>query len=106
MNLLQMQALDGISSNSASGVHISDPHPDYQSEAKQKKVKNVHPLYKFLQCKCMMLYTPSEPVSIDKRMVESKARVSIIQCVKDKHTTKWGFKFWVWVWAGSASGYT
>lgn len=87
----------------ASGVHISNPDPNYQTEAKQEKLKKVHPLYEFLQRKCMMLYTPSESVSIDERMVGSKARVSIIQYIKDK-PTKWGFKFWVL--ADSASGYT
>lgn len=68
----------------ASGVHISNPDPNYQTEAKQEKLKKVHPLYEFLQRKCMMLYTPSESVSIDERMVGSKARVSIIQYIKDK----------------------
>ena len=48
-------------------------------------------------------YQPDRNVSIDERMVKSKARSGIRQYIKDK-PTKWGFK--LWVLADSQSGYT
>ena len=67
-----------------------------------------HPLKKILllhdhvKVKCFDFYQPLQEVSVDERMVRSKARTKFRQYMKDK-PTKWGFKYWV---LSDPSGYT
>ncbi len=44
--------------------------------------------------KCLELYQPLQELSVDERMVKSKARTHVRQYIKDK-PTKLGFKYWV-----------
>ena len=66
-----------------------------EKELKEKgdKLAKVHPVYKHLQERCLSLYQPNAEISIDERMVKSKARFSFKQYIKNK-PTKWGFKLW------------
>ena len=52
--------------------------------------------------KCSMLYQPMWELSIDERMVKSKARCHLVQYMKNK-PVKWGFKYWV---VADTSGHT
>lgn len=51
----------------------------------------------------MELYQPDAEISIDERMVKSKARFSFKQYIRNK-PTKWGFK--LWCLCDSRTGYT
>jgi len=55
------------------------------------------------QCITLYLYQPNAEISIDERMVRSKARFSFKQYIKNK-PTKWEFK--LWVLCDSRTGYT
>lgn len=63
----------------------------------------VRPLFDHLQKTCLKLYQPNAEVSVDERMVKSKARFLFKQYIKNK-PTKWGFK--LWCLCDSESGYT
>ena len=49
-----------------------------------------------------MLYQPLQNVSVNERMVKSKARCHLVQYMKNK-PVKWGFKYWV---TADTTGYT
>lgn len=52
--------------------------------------------------KCLEFYQPLRELSIDERMVKSKARSHFRQYIRNK-PTKWGFKYWV---LADPTGYT
>jgi hypothetical protein len=56
-----------------------------------------------IQQACYTYYAPYKQISIDERMVASKARIGFKQYQKDK-PTKWDFK--LWILACPISGYT
>ena len=57
-------------------------------------LKKVRPFYDDLKRKSQELYQPLRKLSVDERMVKSKARTHFQQYIQNK-PTKWGFKFWV-----------
>lgn len=64
--------------------------------------KNICMLQEHTKKKCLLLlYQPFQCLSINKRMVKSKARCHLIQYIKNK-PCKWGFKYWV---LADSSGY-
>ncbi|XP_055010857.1 piggyBac transposable element-derived protein 4-like [Boleophthalmus pectinirostris] len=84
-------------------------HPDVEAENELKKgtqdydkLCKVRPLYKQILEACQTYYHPKQHISIDERMVASKARIGFKQYVKNK-PTKWGFKLFV---LADSSGYT
>ena len=50
-----------------------------------------------------MYCQPEKEISVDERMVRSKARFSFEQYIRNK-STKWGFK--LWCLRNSSNGYT
>ena len=52
--------------------------------------------------KCLEFYQPLQQLSIDERMVKSKARTHFRQYIRNK-PTKWGYKYWV---LADPTGYT
>ena len=64
--------------------------------------RKIRHLQNHIKKKCRELYQPLQHLSVDERMVKSKARWHLVQYVKNK-PCKWGFKCWV---LADRSGYT
>ena len=65
-------------------------------------LRKIRPLQEHIKKKCLQFYQPCQYLSIDERMVKSKARCHLVQYMKNK-PCKWGFKYWV---IADSSGYT
>ena len=65
-------------------------------------LKKILPIHNYIKAKCSDLYQPCRSLSIDERMVKSKARTQFRQYIRNK-PTKWGFKYWV---LADVTGYT
>ena len=72
--------------------HLVTPQEELTNA--QNPLKKILPLHQHMKAKCKELYQPIQQVSIDERMVKSKARTKFRQYMKDK-PSKWGFKYWV-----------
>ena len=57
-------------------------------------LRKLQPLIDHIKSKCFECHQPNKEISIDKRIVKSKARCHLKQYMKSK-PTKWGFKLWV-----------
>jgi hypothetical protein len=68
--------------------------PDEEIQLAEDPLKKIRPLYESIKSKCLELYQPLRELSVDERMVKSKARTHFRQYIRNK-PTKWGFKFWV-----------
>ena len=91
-------------------IHLSDPEEDEENDRRKRandpRYDNLHklkPLIDQIAGSCQRLYVPRRNISIDERMVASKARIGIKQYMKDK-PSKWGYK--LWIAACSTTGYT
>lgn len=65
-------------------------------------LKKIRPLHNKIKVKCLEFYQPLRELSIDERIVKSKARTHFRQYIRNK-PTKWGFKYWV---LADPTGYT
>ena len=84
----------------SSFFHVVIPEEELQNSS--HPLKKILPLRNHMKSKSKELYQPLQQVSIDGRMVKSKARTKFRQYMKDK-PAKWGFKYWV---ASDPSAYT
>ena len=84
-------------------LHLVDEDTEKSLQKDGDKLLKVRSLNDCIQQKCKQLYQPYREVSIDERMVRSKARFSFRQYIKNK-PTKWGFK--LWCLCDSRNGYT
>lgn len=89
-------------------LHMNDPAVEAANErakgtAAYDRLCKVKPLYGQIVEACQTFFHPYRHISIDERMVPTKARIGFKQYVKNK-PTKWGFK--LFVLADSACGYT
>jgi len=73
-----------------------------EEESKDDRLRKLLPLIAHIKNKCSDYYQPLQQLSVDERMVKSKARSHLIQYMRNK-PTKWGFKLWV---VADPSGYT
>ncbi len=81
-------------------IHLVSP--DEEQELSENRLHKILPVYNYLKLQCSKLYQPNRQLSIDERMVKSKARTHFRQYIKNK-PTKWGYKFWV---VADITGYT
>lgn len=81
-----------------SALHLCDIEEDQENQRKKVRGQKYDPLIKLkpfmceLKEACLTVYSPGQNVSIDERMVKSKAGFSMKQYIKNK-PTKWGSNF-------------
>ena len=89
-------------------LHMSDPAADVVNDQLRGQpgydgLFRLKPLHDDILTACRTHYHPHKNLSVDERMVATKARNGMKQYMKDK-PTKWGYK--LFVLADSQSGYT
>ena len=72
--------------------HLITPQEELTNA--QNSLKSLLPLHKHMKAKSKELYQPLQKVSVDERMVKSKARRNFRQYMKNR-PSKWGFKYCV-----------
>ncbi|XP_070388820.1 piggyBac transposable element-derived protein 4-like [Dermacentor albipictus] len=82
-------------------LHVADL--DDVTQMSKGKLRFVWWLLQHMNKVSAKLFQPHRDLSVDERMVKSKARSGIRQYIKDK-VTKWGYK--LWVLADPLTGYT
>ncbi|KAM3875240.1 piggyBac transposable element-derived protein 4-like [Diretmus argenteus] len=89
-------------------IHLSDPEEDIGNAAQKgtpqhDKLFCLRPLYDDIRDACKAHYHPRRALSVDERMVATKAKTGMTQFMKDK-PTRWGIK--LFVLADAENGYT
>ncbi|XP_067283810.1 piggyBac transposable element-derived protein 4-like [Pseudorasbora parva] len=89
-------------------IHMSDPDEDVHNDRKRgtpayDRLFRLKPLLDDIKHACRAFYHPRQNLSVDERMVATKAHTGMTQYMKAK-PTKWGFK--LFVLADSSIGYT
>lgn len=90
-----------------SNLHRSDPEEDAVNDQKKgtedyDPLQKVRSLLDIIRNRCKSIYHPKQHISVDERMVATKATLTMKQYVKAK-PTKWGLKSFV---LADVNGYT
>ncbi|XP_008415172.1 piggyBac transposable element-derived protein 4-like [Poecilia reticulata] len=93
--------------NITANIHMSDPVADAVNDSKKGTpeydcLHRLRPLYNSVQVACKAVYQPQQHLSVDERMVATKAKIRLKQYMKRK-PTKWGIKLFV---LSDNTGYT
>lgn len=75
---------------------------DEEAQLSGDPLKKIRPLHNEIKMKCLEFYQLLRELSIDERIVKSKARTHFRQYIRNT-PTKWGFKYWV---LADPTGYT
>ena len=86
----------------AIGAFLHIVTKEEEASLSSHKLKKILPLHDIIKKKCLELYQPLQQLSVDERMVKSKARTQFRQYIRNK-PTKWGYKYWV---LADPTGYT
>lgn len=81
-------------------LHLVTPAEEHQLSG--DRLCKILPLHNYIKSRCSDLYQPCQQLSIDERMVKSKARTHFRQYIRNK-PTKWESKYWV---LADSTGYT
>lgn len=89
-------------------IHMSDPDKDVENDNKKgtpdhDRLFRLRPLMDTISEACKAFYHPRRNLSVDERMLASKAQIGLKQYMKAK-PPKWGFK--LFILADSSNGYT
>ena len=84
-------------------LHMVDKETEVQLKDDKDKLLKVRLLYDHINICCQKYCQPDMEISIDERMVRSKAHFSFKQYIRNK-PTKWGFK--LWCLCNAEDGYT
>lgn len=84
-------------------LHVVSQEDEEQFKNDKDKLAKVRPLSDHINKKSKMYCQPEKEISIDERMVRSKARFGFKQYIRNK-PTKWGFK--LWCLCNASNGYT
>ncbi|XP_050922039.1 piggyBac transposable element-derived protein 4 [Lates calcarifer] len=89
-------------------LHLSDPDEDVcnnrkKGTAEHDRLFQLKPLLNTIRTACKSFYHPHRDLTVDQRMVASKAKIPVTQYWRAK-PTKWGFK--LFVLADVRNGYT
>ncbi|XP_029295518.1 piggyBac transposable element-derived protein 4-like [Cottoperca gobio] len=90
-------------------IHMSDPDKDVENDRKKgtpdhDRLFRLKPLLDTIKDACKSFYHPRQNLSIDERMLATKARNGTLQHMRTAKPTKSGFK--LFVLADSSTGYT
>ncbi|KAI4884540.1 hypothetical protein NFI96_026632 [Prochilodus magdalenae] len=89
-------------------LHISDPQMDIENNAKRgtaeyDRLAKIRPLMESMKIACKAFYHPRKHLSVDERMVPTKAKNGLKMYIRSK-PHKWGYK--LFVLGDSSNGYT
>lgn len=92
----------------SNSIHLSDPNTDAENEKKKgspayDRLCKIKPIYDVIREASKAYFHPYQHISVDPRMVASKARSGLKQYMKSK-PTRWGYK--LFVLADSLTSYT
>ena len=101
--LVQLEELLSWRNFEVIGTFLHLVTPDEVRAIIDNKLRKILPLHNYIKkSKYHEVYQQLRELSIDERMVKSKARTNFRQYVRNK-PTKWGLKYWV---LADRSGYT